>query len=186
MSFIDRILFASWQILQREIEGRSSELTAVGRRCSARNRRIGRALENRYHRLLLRILEWTFHLETLSKKPAVSIAAISVSLILLCLVKVPRPPSFKSPYVLRRLCGRNFLSIITEFRLQTLVRVVTYTCYIHVWQLINIRVGNDRVMPCLWVLSRFLTDKCRFILLQWNWPEYQLTRRPGSRRTLDR
>jgi hypothetical protein len=82
LSFIDRILFGSWQILQREIEGRSSELTAVGRRCSARNRRIGRALENRYHRLLLRILEWTFHLETLSKKPAVSIAAISVNFIL--------------------------------------------------------------------------------------------------------
>jgi hypothetical protein len=129
--------------LQREIEGRSSELTAVGRRCSARNRRIGRALENRYHRLLLRILEWTFHLETLSKKPAVSIfAAISVSLILF----VPRQSPTSSKFqVLRRLCGRNFLSVITEFRLQTLVRVVTYTCCIHVWQVINIRVGNK---PC--------------------------------------
>jgi len=57
------------QVLQREIEGQASEFVAVGKRCAVWNPRFGKVLETRYHRLLLRILEWTFHLEALAKKP---------------------------------------------------------------------------------------------------------------------
>ena len=41
-------------------------------RCAAWNPRQSRWIQNRYHRLLLRVLEWTLHLETLVKKPPVS------------------------------------------------------------------------------------------------------------------
>ena len=44
---------------------------AVGKRCAQWNPRLARNLETRYHRLLLRILEWAFHLEALASKPKV-------------------------------------------------------------------------------------------------------------------
>ena len=59
------------QVLQREIEGQASEFVAVGKRCAQWNPRLARNLETRYHRLLLRILEWAFHLEALASKPKV-------------------------------------------------------------------------------------------------------------------
>ena len=60
------------QVLQREIEGHASEFGSVIQRCTLISPRQGRSLETRYHRLLLRILEWTYHLEALAKKPQVS------------------------------------------------------------------------------------------------------------------
>lgn len=65
-----RVFFV--QLLQREIEARTGQFASAVHRCSSWNPRFGSALENRYHRLLLRVLEWTFHLETLAKKPPVS------------------------------------------------------------------------------------------------------------------
>ncbi|XP_046638944.1 uncharacterized protein LOC124320227 isoform X2 [Daphnia pulicaria] len=55
--------------LKREIDGHSAEFGAACQRCASWNPKLGRLLENRYHRLLLRILEWTYHLEALAKKP---------------------------------------------------------------------------------------------------------------------
>lgn len=60
---------ASYKRLKREIDGHSAEFGAACQRCASWNPRLGRLLENRYHRLLLRILEWTYHLEALAKKP---------------------------------------------------------------------------------------------------------------------
>ena len=54
---------AELEALRMEIEGRSSYFLNIERRCTSDLQHVGRELESRYHRLLLRIMEWSFHLK---------------------------------------------------------------------------------------------------------------------------